>query len=261
MNLLALKAFTDNYIWLVHDGSDALIVDPGCTQPVLDSLSSLGLNLRWIVVTHHHPDHTGGVAELQALTSAHVFAPELPGGLDCPHSLIGQDSIIQALGLAWQVLHLPGHTASHIALYQPEFQADCEHQGILFCGDTLFSAGCGRIFDGTVQQLESSLQQLARLPASTLVCCAHEYTLANLRFAHAVEPDNTAITDYTRLCQALREAGQPTLPSRIGLERSINPFLRTGEPTIVHSLQTRDAAYLAEHGAFAALRHWKNSFQ
>lgn len=238
---------------MVHDERHALVVDPGDAQPVLEALQQLGLQLETILVTHHHPDHTGGVAALRAATGAQVFGPAREPMPEPLIRLTG-DQQLQALGLNFQVIDVPGHTAGHIAY----FCADVDGAPLLFCGDTLFSAGCGRLFEGSPAQMLASLDTLAALPDATRVCCAHEYTLSNLKFACAVEPVNQALTDYTVKAEALRSQRQPTLPSSILLERQINPFLRTRQATVTQAVQAFDASARDEVSIFAALRQWKN---
>lgn len=258
MNLVALPAFADNYLWLLHDGHSALVVDPGDALPVLDALRTLRLRLATILVTHHHRDHTGGVAALREATGATVHGP---WGEPIPQPCVAHrdGERLAALGLPWQVLAVPGHTAAHIAWYCD----DVDGAPLLFCGDTLFSAGCGRLFEGTPAQMLASLDRLAALPDATQVCCAHEYTLSNLRFAQAVEPGNAEVAEHTRRCEALRAAAQPTLSSRIGLERRISPFLRSREPTVRAALQAQGRLHesATDAEAFAALREWKNEFR
>jgi hydroxyacylglutathione hydrolase len=255
MKLIPLPAFADNYIWMLHDGQEALVVDPGDAQPVLEAIHREGLKLSGILVTHHHADHTAGVDALREASGARVFGPageSLPEPTD---RLYGGDSV-HLLGLNFVVIDVPGHTAGHIAYYA-ETIGDSP---VLFCGDTLFSGGCGRLFEGTAAQMQASLQQLTALPDVTRVCCAHEYTLSNLRFAMEVEPDNLQLAAYQRLCQTLRQQGRPTLPSSMQTERQINPFLRTEQPTIIASTRRFDAAGTAQHGAFFTLRQWKNQY-
>jgi hydroxyacylglutathione hydrolase len=256
MKLIPLPAFADNYIWMLHDGQKATVVDPGDAQPVRDALQREGLQLESILVTHHHADHTGGVAALRDETGARVFGPageEMPEPLQ---RLSGADRCT-ASGLPFEVLDVPGHTAGHIAFYCP----DMDGAPLLFCGDTLFSGGCGRLFEGTPAQMLASLESLATLPGTTRVCCTHEYTLSNLKFALAVEPDNTDLQHYVAHCQALRARGEPTLPSNLALELLINPFLRSRLPAVVAAAQGHDAALTHSAGAFAALRQWKNDFR
>lgn len=256
MKIIPLPAFADNYLWLVHDGSRALVVDPGDAQPVLDALQRAGLQLTAILVTHHHADHTGGVQALRNATGAEVFGP---AGEDIPAPftpLAGGDTIT-ALDLPWTVLDVPGHTAGHIAFYSP----DVDGAPLLFCGDTLFSGGCGRLFEGTPAQMLASLDALAALPGATRVCCAHEYTLSNLKFALAVEPGNLDLIHYEAACQALRARALPTLPSTLAVERQINPFLRSRESTVKQAVQGWRATAEDETAVFAALRQWKNEFK
>lgn len=280
MTLLPLPAFDDNYIWMLHDGRQALVVDPGDEQPVLQALQAHGLQLKAILVTHHHADHVGGVAALRAATDATVYGP---AGETMPEPLqrYTEGDTLDLLGLHFTVLDVPGHTAGHIAWYcgphgtaplppegaQPAWGgpaqagADCDGQPLLFCGDTLFSGGCGRLFEGTPAQMLASLDKLAALPGNTRVCCAHEYTLSNLRFARTVEPDNTALQDYSRQCEALRARQLPTLPSTIAVERDINPFLRSRQPAVARAMQARSAAAADDVSVFATLREWKNQFK
>ena len=255
MNLIPLPAFNDNYIWMLHDGQRALVVDPGDSQVVFEALARLGVQLVAILVTHHHHDHTGGVAELRAATGAQVFGPLLEQVPE-PLTRLAEGDVIELLGLQLQVLDVPGHTAGHIAFYtEPEEQAP-----LLFCGDTLFSAGCGRLFEGTPAQMLTSLDKLAALPDNTRVCCAHEYTASGLVFAHAVEPNNQAVITHQATVQALREQHLPSLPSSIGLEKAINPFLRTHLAVVIRAVQQCDATAQDPVGVFAALRTWKNQF-
>ncbi|NDP40200.1 MAG: hydroxyacylglutathione hydrolase [Rhodoferax sp.] len=255
MQLIPLPAFTDNYIWMVHDERRALVVDPGDAQPVLEALQRLSLQLEAILVTHHHGDHTGGVAALRAATGAQVFGPAREPMPQPLTRLSGGDKV-EALGLTFKVMDVPGHTAGHIAYYC----ADADNAPLLFCGDTLFSAGCGRLFEGSPAQMLASLDALAALPAATRVCCAHEYTLSNLKFACAVEPHNQTLADYLASATSLRLQQQPTLPSSILLEQQINPFLRTRQATVIQAVQAFDASARDEVSIFAALRQWKNQY-
>jgi hydroxyacylglutathione hydrolase len=256
MKLIPLPAFTDNYIWMLHDGRRALVVDPGDSQPVLEALQREGLKLEGILVTHHHADHTEGVDALREATGARVYGPEREA-MPEPIQRQADDSFVRLLGLDFQVIAVPGHTAGHIA-YFAKLDNDAP---VLFCGDTLFSGGCGRLFEGTAEQMQVSLHRLAALPGATRVCCAHEYTLSNLKFAQEVEPDNLQLGAFQRHCLALRELGKPTLPSSIETELQINPFLRSQQPTVVASAERFDATATAQHGAFATLRQWKNQYR
>ena len=257
MKLLAIPAFSDNYLWLLHDGRDALVVDPGQATPVLDCLRKLQLTLKTILVTHHHHDHVGGVDEIRKATGAQVFGPAREKIPQPAQPLLDGDAV-QALDLTFRVLDVPGHTSGHIAYF-----AECANDApLLFCGDTLFSGGCGRLFEGTPAQMLASLDTLAALPGNTRVCCAHEYTLANLRFASAADPDNAELKTYLAHCQDLRAQGIPTLPSTIGQERAINPFLRsrTGAVTAQVLAQAPSTHPNDDIAVFAALREWKNKF-
>lgn len=256
MKLIPLPAYADNYIWLLHDGRQALVVDPGDAQPVLEALQQLGLQLEAILVTHHHADHTGGVAALRQATGAQVFGPAREAMPEPLTRLAGGDQL-QALGLTFEVIDIPGHTAGHIAYYC----ANGDETPLLFCGDTLFSGGCGRLFEGSPAQMLTSLDTLAALPPATRVCCAHEYTLSNLKFARVVDPDNQALARYTVTAQGLRSSQQPTVPSTIELERQINPFLRTRHTALIQAACRFDASACDEVSIFAALRRWKNEFK
>lgn len=258
MNLVALPAFTDNYIWMLHDGCDAIVVDPGEAAPVVRATSEHGLKLAAIVVTHHHADHVGGVDALRARLApgGQVWGPA-GGRIPSPYTPLEDGDTVTLLGTEFRVIFVPGHTRDHIAFFgQPAGEAP-----LLFCGDTLFSAGCGRLFEGTPAQMHASLARLAALPADTRVCCGHEYTLANLKFAHAVEPDNGAVIDFARRCQALRDRGLPTLPSTLATERQVNPFLRVEAEQVRASARVRDANARDAVGVLAALREWKNEFR
>ena len=256
MYLIPVSAFADNYLWLLHDGKRALVVDPGDAGPVLRALQASRLQLESILVTHHHADHTGGVDALRKATGATVHGPATER-IPAPFQPLREGDRVATLGLNFQVLDVPGHTAGHIAFYTP----DMDGQPLLFCGDTLFSGGCGRLFEGTPAQMLASLDKLAALPRATRVCCAHEYTLANLNFALAVEPDNAALAAYAQRCRQLREQGKPTLPSSIGQEVLINPFLRTRQAGIMAAVHHFDASTTDDTTVFAALRQWKNQFK
>lgn len=264
MNLIALPAFTDNYIWMLHDDTQAWVVDPGDARVVKTALQRNSLQLQGILLTHHHADHTGGVDELREAAGCQVIGPAFEK-MPEPCERVSGDDQIQALGLTFKVMDVPGHTAGHIAYYCKNING----KPLVFCGDTLFSGGCGRLFEGTPAQMLASLDSLAALPGNTRVCCTHEYTLSNLRFARTVEPDNRALAQYEQQCIALRASGQSTLPSSIALELQINPFLRSRLPSVRQALSQFNPQFnpqlkplLADEATcFAALREWKNEFK
>ena len=256
LTLTPIPAFADNYLWLLHDGQRALVVDPGDAAPVRRVLQDNGLQLSAILVTHHHADHTGGVDILRDETGAEVFGPASET-IPEPFTPLHQGDSISAMGLSFQVIDVPGHTAGHISYYTPNMNG----KPLLFCGDTLFSGGCGRLFEGTPTQMLASLDKLAALPGDTVTCCTHEYTLDNLRFAVTVDPDNQTLAAYQAHCEKLREQHQPTLPTSIAQELLINPFLRTRQPALISSAQHFDAAAHDDVSVFAAIRQRKNQFK
>lgn len=256
--LVPLPALSDNYIWLLQNGSNAVIVDPGEHAVVQRYLDQHGLNLQAILLTHHHGDHVGGARALHEHTGAPVYGPATERLPVCQHRLSEGDTVqLRDFGLTLTVLDVPGHTAGHIAYHgRPAGGAP-----LLFCGDTLFAAGCGRLFEGTPEQMLASLNKLAALPEDSLVCCAHEYTLSNLRWALQVEPGNTTLQERWNSASALRERGLPTVPSTLALERESNPFLRTAVPAVAESAGRRAGREpVSQVEVFALLREWKNNF-
>ena len=266
MKLVALPAFTDNYIWLLHDGQQAIVVDPGDAAPVQAALDTLGLALAGILVTHHHADHVGGLAALRPRLQGSVLGPVYGPAhetIPTPYIPLTGGDQVQILGLQFDVMDVPGHTAGHIAYFAasvPGAEGD-DGNPLLFCGDTLFSAGCGRLFEGTAQQMHQSLQRLAGLPGATRVCCAHEYTESNLRFAAAVEPANAAIAACIISSRALRAQGLATLPSTIARELAINPFMRCDAAAVIQSATQHGALDRSGPAVLGALREWKNTFR
>jgi hydroxyacylglutathione hydrolase len=257
MNLLPLPAFSDNYIWLLQHQGMALVVDPGESTPVNHWLKENNHRLDCILVTHHHGDHTGGVRDLQREWGAKVYGPAKEK-LGFEYQAMSQGSSLSWHGLNFRTIDVPGHTAGHIAYYaEPDNQTP-----LLFCGDTLFSGGCGRLFEGTAEQMLQSMDKLAALPSTTRVCCAHEYTLSNLKFANAVEPDNLVLKDYISKCQQLRAQNLPTLPAELGNEMQINPFLRTRKPSVINAVKKMAPPGTdKEAEIFAQLRIWKNEYK
>lgn len=243
---------------MLHDGVQALVVDPGDAAPVLHALQARNLQLAAILVSHHHSDHCGGIAELKVQTGAQVYGTAGEDIVGIDHPLLGGERL-QILGLEVQVLAVPGHTRAHVAFWLPLHEV-AGADPVLFCGDTLFSGGCGRLFEGTPAQMYQSLQMLATLPDATRICCAHEYTLSNLRFCEAVEPDNAALKDYLQHCLGLRQSGTPTLPSTLAREKTINPYLRCQQATVRAAAQAYDPEVRTALDVFAALRRWKNEF-
>nr|WP_298140336.1 hydroxyacylglutathione hydrolase [uncultured Pseudomonas sp.] len=252
----ALPAFSDNYIWLLQDSQRqrCAVIDPGDAAPVLAWLEAHpGWQLSDILITHHHSDHVGGIAQLKAASGARVVGPAREN-IPARDLALSQGERIEVLGHTLQVIEVPGHTLGHIAYYQGE-------QHWLFCGDTLFAAGCGRLFEGSPAQMHDSLQRLAALPDETQVYCTHEYTLSNLRFAQAVEPANPQIAERLQQVSTWRAAGDISLPTTLALERATNPFLRCDEPSVIERINQRDGTTeRTDNEVFACLRAWKDKF-
>ena len=257
LDVLTVPAFNDNYLWLIHDGVNAAVVDPGDAQPILAALKAHGLTLTAILLTHHHADHIGGVPALLQQYEVPVFGPR-NDGIRAVTRPLSEDNVVDVPGLDLQltVLEVPGHTLGHIAYVR------AGQEPWLFCGDTMFAGGCGRLFEGSPSQMVDSLNKLAALPADTKVFCAHEYTLSNLRFASAVDPGNAALAARVEAETAKRAKGIPTVPSTVGMERNTNPFLRYAEPQIAAQLVAAGKLQGGEApvAVFAALRQWKNTF-
>lgn len=254
LTLYPIPTLKDNYVWTVINPSNrcALVVDPGEARPVIHYLNQYKLALHGVLITHHHWDHTNGVSELIQHYPAPVFASVRCNIPNLTHRLAEHQTVDLDFFPSFQVIDIPGHTLDHVAYYAP---------GILFCGDTLFSAGCGRAFEGTAEQLYSSLQKIAALPDNTRLYCAHEYTLNNLRFSQRVDPDNLAVNQHIQTVIALRKNGEPTLPSLLKLEKDINPFLRCHVPSVIHHVEQHvERSLPTPVDVFRELRQWKDIF-
>ncbi|QDQ29332.1 hydroxyacylglutathione hydrolase [Chitinimonas arctica] len=251
MAILPVPILKDNYVWLLHQHGLAVVVDPGEAAPVAARLAQLNLRLAAILITHHHGDHTGGLAGLRAAFGCPVFGPPTVTGVDRPVAE-GDRVALDDIQLRFDVMAVPGHTLDHLAYFG---------HGALFCGDTLFACGCGRLFEGSPAQMQASLARLAALPGDTLLCCTHEYTLANERFARAVEPHNAALLARMEHDEACRSRGEPTLPGNLACEAATNPFLRWSEPAVIAAARLHGALDDSPRQVFTALRRWKDDFR
>ncbi|MFV8571025.1 hydroxyacylglutathione hydrolase [Marinobacter sp. SBS5] len=262
-SIYPIPAFSDNYIWCLADteAGKALVVDPGQAQPVTDYLEQAGLTLDTILVTHHHPDHTGGIAKLiEGDPTVRIVGPEGSPFTNVTETVCHGDNI-EWQTISFHILATPGHTLDHIVYFT---ETEVNGAPVLFCGDTLFIGGCGRLFEGTPAQMHGSLNSLRALPDSTAIYCAHEYTLANLRFARHWLPEDAGLIQFEQKCFELRQAGKPTVPSSLKNEKALNLFLRWDDPAVVRAAE----AYGAEKGlpvtkpaeVFAAIRHGKDHF-
>ncbi|HEY2023371.1 hydroxyacylglutathione hydrolase [Paraburkholderia sp.] len=260
LEYVPVPAFEDNYIWVIADGRHAVVVDPGDAAPVRACLAQRGWQLSAILLTHHHQDHVGGLADLLIGQDVPVFGPAREAIAQVTHRVENGDRVtITAPALEFSVLDVPGHTSGHIAYFQAGDQRGAPH---VFCGDTLFACGCGRLFEGTPAQMLTSLDALAALPGATEVHCAHEYTLSNIRFALACEPHNAELQAWRDKASELRARRVPTLPTTIAHERAVNPFLRAGEPALQASLREQLHEAVPDRlTAFTLMREWKNRFR
>ena len=252
MRVHAIEAFDDNYIWAIETNNNdkVIIVDPGEAKPVQQWLEQNNKSIETILVTHHHYDHTGGIAELLEHTACPVIGPENPDIKTLTRTVTEGDELTVG-SIQWQVLTTPGHTLDHISFYTP---------GFLFCGDTLFSGGCGRMFEGTPEQFTQSLLKLRKLPGETRVFCAHEYTQANVNFALKVEPENAVLQSYAEKVRMLREQEQITLPSTLQLELAINPFLRFDQKSVIAAANKHaESVKNSPEDVFYTIRQWKDN--
>lgn len=252
LRIIPIPAFRDNYIWLLQNGKHAAVVDPGDAATVEIALQRQKLRLHAILITHHHHDHTGGVQQILHHQQATVYAPRA-GQYDFPHQAVGEGDMVRLplLGAEFRVLETPGHTLDHVVYYGADS---------LFCGDTLFGAGCGRLFEGSSDQMFASLQRLAKLPPATAVYPAHEYTEHNLRFARELEPDHPALIARQHKTADLRQRGLPSLPSTLAVELATNPFLRCDVPAIATAARTQTASLQTPEEVFRTIREMRNSF-
>jgi hydroxyacylglutathione hydrolase len=249
IRISAIPIFEDNYIWVLQKGRHAIAVDPGDALPLIHYLKENQLELAGVLITHHHHDHIDGLPVLWSHYQMPVFGPANIKNVSNP---VKEGETLHLLGTDFKVMAVPGHTLDHLAYVGAD---------ALFCGDTLFAAGCGRLFEGSATQMYTSLQRFAALPDQTLVCCTHEYTLANLKFALAVEPDNLALLERIKNDTALREQALPTLPSNIGKEKASNPYLRCDQKSVIRAAQQQNPQAEVAVDIFAALRKWKDNFR
>ncbi len=263
LTITPIPAFNDNYIWCLSDDQTkkALVVDPGQSDPVIRHLKDHGLTLDTILITHHHPDHTGGVKALTATLSPQRVVGPAESPYTAIDTAVRSGDSVDWHGMIFRVMAIPGHTLDHIAFYSDQLVND---HPVLFCGDTLFVCGCGRLFEGSAAQMRNSLNKLRELPDTTAVYCGHEYTLANLKFARHWLPEDAALADFEAECIAIRNRNVPTVPAILGREKALNPFLRWDDEAVINAAR----AYGAQHqltvddadSVFAAVRHGKDNF-
>ena len=253
INIEPIKAFNDNYIWLVTTNEGSIVIDPGEADQTVNFLKENGFTLEAILITHHHFDHTGGIEDMLLFKDVDVYGPV--NNISSINKQLMNDDLINVIGIDFQVIEIPGHTLDHIAFYSETFE-----EPILFCGDTLFSGGCGRVFEGTFEQMHSSILKLKSLPANTKIYAGHEYTQSNLKFALEVEPLNQKLISRYNDVQNLISTGKPTLPSTLELELEVNPFLRCQTNEVQNSVIKKFNTSSHEDEIFKALRQWKDNF-
>ena len=254
LKISPINAFSDNYIWLIQTNEGNTLVDPGDSEPIISTIDKLGITIDDILITHHHFDHIGGLESLKPLIKGSVIGPK-NNAIDLLDKHVSEGDIIESIGLEFSIFEVPGHTLDHIAFY-----SETEKE-VLFCGDTIFSGGCGRVFEGTFEQMNHSLEKLISLPSKTEIYCAHEYTLSNLQFALMAEPDNVDLKEYELNSKNKREKNIPTIPTTLGQELQINPFLRVAETSLREAISDKlDHSKITSNAeVFGFLRSWKDS--
>ena len=253
LSIKPIKALSDNYIWLVTTNEGSIVIDPGESKQIIDLVKSNEIDLEGILITHHHYDHTNGIEEILKYKKVEVYGPK--NNVNSITKRVKQNDVFNLIGLKFEVIETPGHTLDHIAFYCLK-----DEKSILFCGDTLFSGGCGRVFEGTYSQMYESLKKLSKLPEDTQIFCGHEYTSSNLQFACAVEPNNQFIREYNDEIIEKTKNGEPSLPSSLKIEHMINPFIRCNEENLIDNINKKFGEVSSEIEIFSTLRKWKDDF-